>query len=413
MSGISFHLFSKFRHDNHLLAQPIPEIHRIPLEQLLLRIKMLPNFDGLKIQDVLNKCIEPPSIESIQSAIKRLQNLGAFERENLTPLGSHLALLPVDVRIGKLMLFGAIFQCLDSVLTICACLSFKSPFVSPFTKRHEADARKRQFAIGNSDHLTVLNAYRKWKEARKKSRYGGQNYAEENYLSVRTLETIGEMKFQFLELLISIGFVPIDLPKKSKYMEDNVLELTGKLLNSNSDNSKLISGILCASLYPNVVKILTPESSYVATVSGAMPKAFSASELKFKTKDDGYVALHPSSVNATCGMFMSPFLIYQEKVKTSRIFIRDSTMVPMIPLILFSGTDVRIEMHGGEFLFLLEEGWLIIQADNLNVAESMKYLRRELMNVLEEKIKDPLLNLWNHDRGKRVIATIIHLLTKE
>ena len=71
---------------------------------------MLPNFDGHKIHEVLGKCIEPPSIESILSAVKRLQNLGAFERENLTPLGSHLALLPVDVRIGKLMLFGAIFQ---------------------------------------------------------------------------------------------------------------------------------------------------------------------------------------------------------------------------------------------------------------------------------------------------------------
>ena len=144
-----------------------------------------------------------------------------------------------------------------------------------------------------------------------------------------------------------------------------------------------------------------------------MPRAHQASELKFKTKDDGYVALHPSSVNASCGTFNSPFLIYQEKVKTSRIFIRDSTMIPIIPLILFSGSDIRIEMHGGEFLFLLEDGWLMVQADNLETAESMKHLRKELMNVLEEKIKDPLLNLWNNERGKRVVGAIIHLLTKE
>lgn len=80
--------------------------------------------------------------------------------ENLTALGHHLAQLPVDVRIGKLMLFGAIFQCVDSVLTIAACLSYKSPFVSPFSKRNEADAKKKQFAICNSDHLTVLMAYK-------------------------------------------------------------------------------------------------------------------------------------------------------------------------------------------------------------------------------------------------------------
>lgn len=264
MPGIGIHLFTQHRHDNNLLRQPIPEIHRIPLEQLLLRIKMLPNFEGQTLVTVLNHSIEPPSADNVQGAIKRLQNLGAFEKESLTALGSHLALLPVDVRIGKLMLFGAIFQCLDSVLTICACLSHKSPFVSPFSKRQQADARKRQFAIGNSDHLTVLNAYRKWKEAKKKSRYAGQTYADENYLSMKTLEMLGEIKFQFLELLISIGFVPVDMPKqrKGKGFEDNLFEITGKELNANSENSKLIAAILCAALYPNVVKVINTERAF-------------------------------------------------------------------------------------------------------------------------------------------------------
>lgn len=240
-----------------MLAQPIPEIHRIPLEQLLLRIKMLSIFHGKNIHQVLSNCIEEPSRESVDGAIKRLQNLGAFEGENLTPLGCHLALLPVDVRIGKLLLFGAIFQCLDSILTICACLSHKSPFVSPFMKRNEADARKKQFAVGNSDHLTMLNAYQKWREAYKRSSYAGQVYADENYLSLKTLETIGEMKYQFLKLLIEIGFVPIDLSgnRKRKRFEDNVFDLTGKMLNANHQNSRLISAILSASLYPNVIKV--------------------------------------------------------------------------------------------------------------------------------------------------------------
>lgn len=44
----------------------------------------------------------------------------------------------------------------DSILTIAACLSHKSPFVAPFNKRNEADKRKKSFAICFSDHLTVL-----------------------------------------------------------------------------------------------------------------------------------------------------------------------------------------------------------------------------------------------------------------
>lgn len=199
------------------------------------------------------------------------------KNESLTALGQHLAKIPVDVRIGKLMILGAIFQCLDSVLTICACLSHKTPFVSPFLKRREADARKRQFAISNSDHLTVLNAYRKWREAHKKSKVGGQIYADENYLSHRVLETIVEMKYQFLELLVDIGFVHMDIatkPFKGKKIEDNIVELTGNLLNANSENSRLIAGILCSSLYPNIVKIMTPVTNYVSTISGAMPRQF-------------------------------------------------------------------------------------------------------------------------------------------
>lgn len=88
-------------------------------------------FSESRLDTVLFRLIEPPSVESVQTSKLRLQDLGALtKQETLTPLGYHLASLPVDVRIGKLMLFGAIFCCLDSALTIAASLAFKSPFVS-------------------------------------------------------------------------------------------------------------------------------------------------------------------------------------------------------------------------------------------------------------------------------------------
>ncbi|XP_055599209.1 putative ATP-dependent RNA helicase DHX57 [Uranotaenia lowii] len=223
--------------------QPVPEIHRIPLEPFLLRIKTLETFRGQSLKEVLRSTIEPPSDENIDAAKERLVDVGAFDlEEQLTALGYHLAALPVDVRIGKLMLFGAIFQCLDSVLTIAACLSYKSPFVSPFNKRDEAESRKRLFGIANSDHLTMLNAYRKWKETSKRSRYAANCYAEENYLSTKTLHTIDEIKQQFLELLVSIGFVPLDFSsRREKFVKD---ELTGTEINSNGENNRLLVAIL-------------------------------------------------------------------------------------------------------------------------------------------------------------------------
>jgi ATP-dependent RNA helicase DHX57 len=51
-----------------------------------------------------------------------------------------------------------------------------------------------------------------------------------------------------------------------------------------------LAAILCAALYPNVVKVLTPEKSFAPSVTGAVPKEFRADELRFKTRDDGYVS---------------------------------------------------------------------------------------------------------------------------
>lgn len=88
-------------------------------------------FSEQTLESVFRRLVEPPAAESVNAAKQRLRDLGALTaEEKLTPLGYHLACLPVDVRIGKLMLFGAIFRCLDPALTIAASLAFKSPFVS-------------------------------------------------------------------------------------------------------------------------------------------------------------------------------------------------------------------------------------------------------------------------------------------
>lgn len=141
------------------------------------------------LETVFCRLVEPPATESLNAAKQLLRDLGALTaEEKLTPLGYHLACLPVDVRIGKLMLFGAIFRCLDPALTIAASLAFKSPFVrkgvakkprepsspsvrttpsrlcvpqvSPWDKREEANEKKLAFAVASSDHLALLQAYK-------------------------------------------------------------------------------------------------------------------------------------------------------------------------------------------------------------------------------------------------------------
>lgn len=54
-SGICIHLYTKHRYTHHFLAQPIPEIQRIPLEQLLLNLKIMPNFSNRDMNEVLGR----------------------------------------------------------------------------------------------------------------------------------------------------------------------------------------------------------------------------------------------------------------------------------------------------------------------------------------------------------------------
>lgn len=85
-----------------------------------------------KIKRFLAQALDSPSERAVENAIESLQLLDALDTmEDLTPLGHHLSNLPVDPKIGKIMLFGAMFSCLDPVLVIAAALSHKDPFVIP------------------------------------------------------------------------------------------------------------------------------------------------------------------------------------------------------------------------------------------------------------------------------------------
>ncbi|MEE6474954.1 hypothetical protein FKM82_010549 [Ascaphus truei] len=418
-SGVCFHLFTSHHYEHQLLEQQPPEIQRIPLEQFCLRIKILEMFSECRLESVLLRLIEPPTVESLQVSKLRLQDLGALtQQEKLTPLGYHLASLPVDVRIGKLMLFGAIFRCLDPALTIAASLAFKSPFVCPWDKKEEANKKKQEFAIANSDHLALLQAYKAWSLVVKENSRAGYHYCRDNFLSSKVLQEIASLKRQFTELLSDIGFVKEglrarDIEKRWAHRGDGVIEATGEEANTNADNIKLMSAMLCAALYPNVVEVKSPEGKFQVTRAGAVKMQPKADELKFVTKNDGYVHIHPSSINYQVRHFDSPYLVYHEKIKTSRVFVRDCSMVSVYPLLLFGGGQVNVELRRGEFLISLDDGWIRFAAASHQVAELVKELRSELDQLLQDKIKNPTMDLCTCPRGSRIIAMIVKLVTTQ
>lgn len=152
-NGICFHLFTKHRHDKLLAEQQTPEILRLSLQDLVLRVKICKLGE---VEQTLTEALDPPSSKNIRRAIDSLKEVKALtSNESLTPLGSQLAKLPLDVFLGKLIIHGAFFKCLDAAVSIAAILSSKSPFVNTMGSNSQRDAARNSFQRGNCESLVL------------------------------------------------------------------------------------------------------------------------------------------------------------------------------------------------------------------------------------------------------------------
>ena len=362
-----------------------PEIMRVPLERLCLMVRLL----GLgKPMKVLSNMIEPPPRESIKSAVQHLRKLKAFTGQSeLTPLGNHLARMPVDAQIGKMLIYGSLLRCTEDVLTIAASLTTRSPFLSPLEKRNEAnDAKCKLAGNSRSDLIALLNAYNGWSASKRKS-----HFCEANFLSYDGMRTINDLRRQLATALVDSGFRSRNERASASLSRDNSVK-----------SSNVLRAALCAGLYPNVIEIKKPPKRYEEGLHGSVVKVPEARELKFFTlaeEDDSSSAdatrvsrervfRHPSSVNFKQRDFPSPWMVFFQKVRTSKIFIRDATMIPPVALLLFGG-DVEV-MHQRNKIVV--DGWMYFDAP-ARVGVLIRELRRELDALLERKIENPLLDI--------------------
>lgn len=155
---LSFVLFYLFTNCLLLLLQmaeqQAPEMLRLSLQDLVLRVKVC---ELGAIEETLTMALDPPTPRNIRRAIDSLVEVKALtSKEELTPLGLQLSKLPLDVYLGKLVLFGWIYGCLDAAITIAAILSSKSPFVAPFGARKEAEAAKLSFKKGKDSQIPII-----------------------------------------------------------------------------------------------------------------------------------------------------------------------------------------------------------------------------------------------------------------
>ena len=137
-----------------------PEILRTNLASVILQMAAA----GLgEIEDF--PFLDPPDRRQVRDGVRLLQELAGLDAdEQLTPLGRRLAQLPVDPRLGRMVLEADRQGCVEEVIVIAAALSIQDPRERPADKREAADQAHARFADEHSDFIAFLNLWRHLRE---------------------------------------------------------------------------------------------------------------------------------------------------------------------------------------------------------------------------------------------------------
>jgi len=157
-----------------------PEIRRTNLAAVILQMKVL-GFGAIEAFPFL----DPPDGRLVADGYRTLEELAALDREGrVTGLGRRLASLPVDPRIGRMLLAAAEQRCLREVLIIAAALSVQDPRERPLDKQQAADEIHASFAHPESDFLAFINLWRFLDQHRRDlSRHKFQKLCQQHFLS--------------------------------------------------------------------------------------------------------------------------------------------------------------------------------------------------------------------------------------
>lgn len=206
--GVCIRLYEE--HDL-LLRAPFtdPEIVRSNLAGVVLRMKSLRLGEPKDFPFV-----DPPSPRRLRDAHDALVELAAVDAAGvLTAIGRELATVPVDPRLGRMILAAVGEGALREVLVIAACLASRDPRERPLEARDRADAAHAGFVDPNSDFLALLNIWRA--VGAKASELSGRRYRRwcaENFLSWRALREWEDLHEQLCRIVRGLGYRANEAP---------------------------------------------------------------------------------------------------------------------------------------------------------------------------------------------------------
>ncbi|KAL8357923.1 hypothetical protein RB598_002623 [Gaeumannomyces tritici] len=373
--------------------RPEPEMRRVPLEQLCLSVRAMGVAD---VRGFLARAPTPPEAAAVDGALALLRRMGCLDGDELTALGRQLAAIPADLRCGKLMVYGAVFGCLDGCVSIAALLSGgRGVFVSPPDKRDAAREARSRFAAGDGDLLTDLRALQAWDDLSRDPAVPPRRvraFCDDNFLSHYTLSDVASARTQYYQSLMELGLVS---------RADAAAEQ--RQGSRSSQNLPLLRALTASAFAPQIARIQFPDKKFATSMSGTVELDPEAKTIRYYTQDHGRAFVHPSSTLFDSEGFSgnAAFLSYFSIISTSKVFIRDLTPFNAYTLLMFSGA-IELDTLGRG---LVVDGWLRLRGW-ARIGVLISRLRGMVDDVIALKVDNPSLELADNDVVKAVIKLI-------
>nr|WP_313407593.1 ATP-dependent RNA helicase HrpA [Pseudomonas sp.] len=310
--GICIRLYS----EEDFLGRPEftdPEILRtnlaaVILQMLHLRLGSIEDFPF----------IEPPDGKAISDGFNLLQELSAVNRESqLTPIGRQLARLPIDPRLGRMVLEGAKQGSLEEILIVAAALSVQDPRERPMDRQQAADQAHAQWKDVDSDFAALINLWRGFEEKRQEL---GSNplrtWCKKNFLNYMRLREWRDAHRQLVLIARDLQL----LGKGSQNRSEAKGEQTANTPQPTKDTRVNAIARQQAEASEAAVRAKNYAAVHKAILAGLL------SQIGQKTEEGDYLGarqrrfwIHPSSV---IGRKKPNWVMAAELVETTKLFAR-------------------------------------------------------------------------------------------
>ncbi|HEY5936736.1 MAG TPA: ATP-dependent RNA helicase HrpA, partial [Kofleriaceae bacterium] len=218
-SGICFRLYEE--HDYASRPEHTdPEIKRVGLAGVILRMKALRlgNIEDFPFLD-------PPQARAVAEGYRVLEELDAIDDAGrLTSIGEQLGKLPVDPRLGRMIIGGRDEGAIREVLVIAAVLGLQDPRDRPQAAQQRADEAHRKFRDEGSDFAGYLKLWTLWEEARgRKSRSQLHKLCRENFLNYNRMREWEDIHDQLIRVMRELDIPPNPQPGSAEQIHRALL----------------------------------------------------------------------------------------------------------------------------------------------------------------------------------------------